>query len=262
MGHLLIAFVLLAYFVGILLAVVATLKRTGSVRAASLAVFGVAWALQLWTIVQHGLAVGYFPLANRIEFLLVLAWGILTLYLIVSLRWNVAAAGLVLPPLAALMTVPALWLPGREAVVPFPGRQALFIVHTTVSTAGIAALCVAFAMSLMYLIQDRALKSKRVPTVLKRLPSLATCDRVGYLAVLAGFPLLTLGIVTGSVWNLETNGRIFTLGPKQIFPLLAWGLFALVLYARVARGSGGRNAAYLTIAGFALGIFTILGMTF
>lgn len=262
MGPLLVPLVLLAYFVGIFLAVVSTVQRSGHLRAASHVALGVTWGLHLLAIFQHGRAIGYFPLTNGAEFLMVLGWSILTLYLFVSIRWNVAATGLLLPPLAALMILPALWLPSRQAAVSYPGKQYLFVIHTSAATAGTAALCVAFAMSLFYLVQDRALKSKRAPTVLKRLPSLSTCDRVGHLAVLAGFPLLTLGILTGGMWSLDTYGRVFEWGPKQIFPLLAWVVFAMVIYARIVRGAGGRQSAYLTIAGFTLCLLTIFGMAF
>jgi ABC-type transport system involved in cytochrome c biogenesis permease subunit len=122
-----------------------------------------------------------------------------------------------------------------------------------------AALCVAFGMSLVYLLQDGALKSKR-PRLLEVLPSLEVCDRVGYDAVLWGFPLLTLGILTGALWSASVHERLFRGGAKQTFSVLAWIVFAAVLYFRIARGFRGRKSAYLTIAGFALGLLTLLGM--
>ena len=262
MGPLLVPATLLAYFVGVFLAVVGTVNRSGSVRIGSTVSLALAWALHLVVIVHQARATGHFPLSNLIEYLLVLGWVVLTLYLLVSFRWHVLAAGLVLPPIAALMTVPALWLPNRRTAAPYPGREFLFIFHTTVATAGMAALCLAFAMSLIYLVQDRALKSKRAPRLLARLPSLESCDRIGHVAILWGFPLLSLGIATGSVWSLDTYGRIWAGGAKQTFPILAWIVFAILLYARMVRGLGGRRSAYLTIAGFALGLLTVLGMSF
>jgi ABC-type transport system involved in cytochrome c biogenesis permease subunit len=261
LAALLVPLVLLAYFVGVFLAVLATLHRSTLARRASLTALAVAWALQLFTIVHHGRAVGYFPISNQVEFLLVLAWAILTLHLVVAWRSNVPVIGILLPPLAALMVVPSLWLSTRHGSMPYPGKQWLFVLHTTVATAGIAALCLAFGMSLLYLAQDRALKSKRAPTVLQRLPSLAACDRIGHIAILAGFPLLTLGIVTGAIWSFDTHGKFFNPAVKQIFPLLAWAVYAALLLFRGARGQGGRPAAYLTIAGFTLALLTVFGMS-
>ena len=73
--------------------------------------------------------------------------------------------------------------------------------------------------------------------------------------------LLTLGIGTGIVVNAELHEPLLVMGPKQIFPMLAWVVFAGILIARPALGFRGRKSAYLTIAGFALGVLTVLGMT-
>ena len=50
------------------------------------------------------------------------------------------------------------------------------------------------------------------------------------------------------------------MSPRQVFPVLAWLVFALLFYARSMRGLRGRKSAYLTITGFALGLMTILGL--
>ncbi len=262
MSPLLLPATLFCYFVGVFLVVVGTVNRAETVKKASTAALGFAWVCHISAIVHHARATGHFPLSNNIEYLLVLGWAVLTLYLLVWLRWRVIAAGLVLPPLAAIMAVPALSLPTRHGEAPYPGKGLLFVFHTTIATLGMAALCVAFAMSLIYLLQDRALKSKRAPRLLSHLPSLASADRIGQLAILWGFPLLTLGIASGVVWSLDTHGRVWVGGAKQTFPILAWVVFAALLYARLVRGLGGRRSAYLTITGFALGLLTVLGMAF
>ena len=262
MSPLLLPATLFFYFVGVFLVVVGTVNRAETVKRASTAALGLAWACHIATIVHHARATGHFHLSTNIEYLLVLGWVVLTLYLFVWLRWRVIAAGFVLPPLATVMAVPALWLPTRHGEAPYPGKQLLFVFHTTIATLGMAALCVAFAMSLIYLLQDRALKSKRGPRLLSRLPSLASADRIGHIAILWGFPLLTLGIATGGLWSLDTHGRVWVGGAKQTFPILAWIVFAVLLYGRLVRGLGGRRSAYLAITGFALGLLTVLGMTF
>lgn len=261
MGPIFLPFALIAYFVGVVFAFVDTAKRSKTARAVSTTSLVVAWVLHLAAVVHLAILRGHFPLSNMPEYLLVLGWIVLTLHLLVWFRWRVVAASLVLPPLAALMAMPALWFPGQAGEVALGHQHSLFIFHTTAATLGMAALCVAFAMSLIYLVQDGALKSKRVPRVLARLPSLEACDRIGYLAILWGFPLLTLGVATGLLWSRDVHDRFFAGGAKQYFPLLAWVVFAALLYARVVRGMGARRSAYITIAGFTLGLLTVLGMT-
>jgi ABC-type uncharacterized transport system permease subunit len=159
------------------------------------------------------------------------------------------------------MAIAAFVTPSPRIVLPDEHQQAWFVVHTTLATLGMAGLCVAFGMSLIYLLQDSALKSKRALRVLEILPSLEVCDRIGYHALLWGFPLLTLGIATGAFWSASVHDRFWTGGAKQTFPVLAWIVFAALLYFRLAKGFRGRKSAYVTIAGFALGLLTLLGMT-
>jgi ABC-type uncharacterized transport system permease subunit len=195
------------------------------------------------------------------EFLLVLGWVVLTLHLYLWFRQKVEVAGVVLPPLAGIMAFVAMQLMRGATTNPTTTPDGWFLFHTTVSTLGIAILSVAFAMSVVYLVQDRALKSKKALKMLERLPSLQKADQIGFRSLTVGFILLSLGIVTGVVVNAELYERSLELGPKQIFPVLAWIVFASILVGRPILGFRGRKSAYMTIAGFALGLMTVIGMT-
>jgi ABC-type uncharacterized transport system permease subunit len=262
-GLLLLPFSLIASFVAIFLSFVGTVGRSPLARRGEITLLSLAWVLQLAAVLRQAHLVGGFPLTNMGEYLLVLGWVVLTFHLLLWFRQHVDVAGLILPPLAALMTLGSLVLQARTIPpVPYTHQRGWFLFHTALATLGTAALCVAFAMSLIYLFQDRALKNKRKLKVLERLPALEACDRIGFHAVLWGFPLLTLGIVTGLVWNWHLHGVVLgNNGAKELFGLLAWGVFALLLYARLATGLRGRRSAYMTIAGFAFALMVVLGMT-
>jgi ABC-type uncharacterized transport system permease subunit len=139
-------------------------------------------------------------------------------------------------------------------------RQGWFVFHTSIATAGVAALAVSFAMSLLYLVKERALKSKRSLRVLEMLPTLEALDRLGFQALLYGFPLLTLGIATGMVYSAAIHDRLWIWGPMEIFPVIAWAVFGGILWARFVRGMRGRRSAILAIAGFAFALLTFVGM--
>jgi ABC-type uncharacterized transport system permease subunit len=256
-----LALALLFYTTGVLCSFFGTTRDSARLHRLSAGVLTVAWGFHLGAIVLRGISAGGVPLANTAEFLMVLGWVVLTLHLLVWLRWRVDIAGLVLPPLAELMVIASIGLvPVTSAPEPYSASPWWFVAHTGASTLGLAALGVAFAMSLIFLVQDRALKSKSSFRLLERLPSLETCDRIGQDAILWGFPLLTLGIVTGFVRTMAVYGKLWIGSPKQIFPLVAWALFALLIYSRLARGIRGRKSAYVTIAAFLIGLLTIVGI--
>ena len=251
----------IGYIVSVVAATLHTVYRSPSARRASSIVFVLTWVFHTATVVREAVMLGRLPLLNMAEYLLVLGWIVLSLHLYLWFRLRVEIAGVVLPPLAGAMTFASMQLVRSAAPAAKIAPDGWFLVHTTVSTLGMAILCVAFAMSVIYLVQDRALKSRQKLKLLERLPSLHKADQIGFRSLTVGFLLLTLGISTGVVVNAEVRQRILVLEPKQIFPLLAWLVFAAGLLARSALGFRGRKSAYLTITGVALGLLTVIGMT-
>jgi ABC-type uncharacterized transport system permease subunit len=251
----------IGYIVGIVLAIVRTVYRSNTARRLASLVFALTWVFHTVCVVREGIVEGRLPLANMAEYLLVLGWVVLTLHLFLWFRLEVEISGVVLPPLAAVMTFVSMELMRSEPSRTVAAPDAWFVFHTTVSTLGMAFLSVAFAMSVIYLVQDRVLKSKKAFKLLERLPSLQKADDIGVRSTTVGFVLLTLGIGTGLVINSEVHERLMILGAKQIFPVLAWLVFASILVFRPMLGFRGRKSAYLTIAGFALGLATVIGMT-
>jgi ABC-type transport system involved in cytochrome c biogenesis permease subunit len=257
----LLSIALICYIAGICLAVIGTLYRSDNARRAASVLFPLTWLAHLAAVVSEGLTAGRFPLANLAEYLLVLSWAVLSIHLYIWFRLRIYMAGLLLPPLAAIAALAALPMLSGGSEQAAARQDALLLFHIAVSTLGMATLCAAFAMSVLYLIQDRALKVKRTLVLLQRLPSLSRCDHIGFRALKIGFFLLTVGIGTGVVVNVDLHHKIWIWGAKGTFPLLAWIVFAATLTARTALGFHGRKSAYLIIVGFVLGLLTIIGMT-
>lgn len=260
MAHALFLAALALLVIGSALAVVAELRRLEPLARSGAGALSAAWALQLAGLVTVTVTDGTIPMRTGPEYLLVLGWFVLSLHLFLWFRSGIRALALVLPPIAALMVAAGHFIPTSGMQVGNGPQRGWFIFHTAIATSGMAALAVSFAMSVLFLVKEKGLKGKKPLRVLDRLPSLQTVDRIGFTALMWGFPLLTLGIVTGMVYNAELHDRIWTPGMKQTFPVLAWGVFAVLLWARFARGVRGRRSAFLSIAGFALGLLTLLGM--
>lgn len=260
MAHALFLAALALLVIGAALAVTAELRRLEPLSRAGAGALSAAWALQLAGLVTVTVADGTVPMRTGPEYLLVLGWVVLSFYLLLWFRSGIRALALVLPPIAAMMIAAGHFIPTSGMQVGNGPQRGWFIFHTALATAGMAALAVSFAMSVLFLVKEKGLKGKKPLRVLDRLPSLETLDRIGFTALMWGFPLLTLGIVTGMVYNAELHHRIWTAGMKQTFPLLAWGVFAILLWARFSRGVRGRRSAFLSITGFALGLLTLLGM--
>ena len=118
----------------------------------------------------------------------------------------------------------------------------------------------AFAAGIMYLIQERQIKAKKIGAFYHRLPALKVLDDLGYRCLTFGFPLLTLGIITGSVWAESAWGSYWSWDPKETWSLITWFLYAALLHGRLTVGWRGRRAAIFAIVGFAALVFTFLGV--
>ena len=260
MARVLLAIALAFQVAGVALAAVGELRLRAAVSRAGALLLAAAWAGQLMTLIVLGVTAGAFPLRNGPEYLLGLGWFVLTLHLVLWFRSQIRAAALVLPPVAGLLVLGAYVFAAGGSLDHAPRTQGWFVFHTSIATAGVGALTVSFAMSILFLVKERALKSKRSLRVLEMLPTLEALDRLGFQSLLYGFPLLTLGIATGMVYSAAVHGSLWIWGLKEVFPVIAWVVFAIILWGRFARGVRGRGSAMLAIAGFAFALLTFVGM--
>jgi ABC-type uncharacterized transport system permease subunit len=260
MARIVLTVALVLHLAGVAFAALGELRNRASLSRAGGFVLLAANAGELLTLIVLGVTASAFPLRTGPEYLLALGGFVLTLHLVLWFRLQVRAAALVLPPVALLMVLSAyLFSVGETQEHPLQ-TEGWFVFHTSIATAGVAALAVSFAMSLLFLVKERALKSKRSLRVLEMLPTLEALDRLGFQALLYGFPLLTLGIATGMVYSSAVHDRVWIWGPKEIFPVIAWAVFGWILWARFARGVRGRRSAILAIAGFAFALLAFVGM--
>jgi ABC-type transport system involved in cytochrome c biogenesis permease subunit len=111
----------------------------------------------------------------------------------------------------------------------------------------------------LFLVSLFAWKRNEVNT---SLPELKTLDGLLYRTVGVAFPLLSLLLITGAVWANESWGRYWGWDSKEVGALVAWMAYAGFLHTRIAHGWRGRRSAYFALLGFALVIFTWLGVSF
>jgi cytochrome c-type biogenesis protein CcsB len=133
-------------------------------------------------------------------------------------------------------------------------------VHVIFAIGGNDMFALAFAAGVMYLIQERQIKSKRIGGFYRRLPALKVLDDLNSRCLTLGFPLLTLGIITGSIWAESAWGTYWSWDPKQTWSLITWFIYAALLHGRLTVGWRGRRAAIFAVAGFFFLIFTFLGV--
>ncbi len=157
-----------------------------------------------------------------------------------------------LPVTFFLVFVPALG--SSRYTFPSEGvRTSWLVAHIAALLAAYAALGFSLLASVLYLVQERRLKSKRKASEdpwwapFDWLPPLDTLERIAHATLEFGFPCMTVGLVIGSVLGQETTlGAAYFLDPKVIASFISWGVYVLLLMVRRSAGLRGRRAAYLS----------------
>ena len=75
-------------------------------------------------------------------------------------------------------------------------------------------------------------------------------DNLSYRVLGLGFPLLTIGILSGAVWANEAWGSYWSWDPKETWALLTWLVFAIYLHTRLTKGWQGKKPAMIAALGF------------
>lgn len=227
---------------------------------------------------------GHAPMSNMYESVVFFSWSIVLLLMLIDWRYRQRVIGVFVMPFALfslvwaqLFTVAALvgdnaggTLLGRMVVMDdriaplMPALQSNWLLyHVVTCFLGYAAFAVACGVSIMYLIK-RQVEHDADKTggggMLSLLPSTDVLDDMNYRAIMIGFPLLTLGIMTGSAWANYAWGSYWSWDPKETWSLIVWFIYAAFLHARLTRGWVGKRAAWLSICGFAATLFCYLGV--
>jgi ABC-type transport system involved in cytochrome c biogenesis permease subunit len=95
-----------------------------------------------------------------------------------------------------------------------------------------------------------------------KLPNLQILDEANYRFVTTCFPLFTLAILAGVLWAESARGSYLRDSPKEVYSLVTWLIFAIVLHMRLTAGWRGKRAAVLSIAGFIRVLFAFMGLIF
>jgi ABC-type uncharacterized transport system permease subunit len=171
-----------------------------------------------------------------------------TVYLLLHRRSRLYAMGAFVAPVGMTFLVAAQFVGKNEGLDP-PLSRMLLALHIAANVLGVGLFLLAGAAGIFYLVQDARLRKKKTLATAGRLPPLEALDRTAHRLLLAGFPLLTFGVVTGAVFTQklgEFGG--FELA-RSLLGYATWLLVAGVLVLRRLGGFGGRRSAYGTLAG-------------
>ena len=233
----------------------------------------------------------YFPLSNLYESLIFLGWSMTFLQIIIEFQTkNVFIGSVTIPITLFVVGFANLSLP-NDLKVASPLVPALksnwLMMHVTVMMLSYGTLMIGSLLSFLLLIisNERSIEIKgnsnnatrkvlfrykinSINKVLKpdnkinRLNLIEIIDNISYRIIGFGFPLLTIGIISGAVWANNAWGTYWSWDPKETWALITWITFAIYLHSRINNKLNGRKPAIIASLGFIIIWICYLGVNF
>ena len=230
----------------------------------------------------------YFPLSNLYESLLFLTWCLTFTQIILEYKNENILIGTINAPISLfIISFASFSLPGdmQEAAPLVPAlRSNWLMMHVTIMMISYATLMIGSLLSILFLIisqtklyyqqKEYSIKGSGFynlnenSLILNRDKSsnkitlLDSIDNLSYRTIGLGFPLLTIGIIAGSVWANEAWGSYWSWDPKETWALITWLIFASYLHSRLTKSWSGKKPAIIASLGFFIVWICYLGVNF
>ena len=253
----------LLYLLGALIFLVGVLARKSALKrcatwitACGFCLHSLSLGLKTAAQPQQAISQGHFYFSF-------LAWSLLLIYLFLWWRLRLQFMALIAAPLALILFTPSILVNTQPLTIPSKLSSLWFGLHIGALFLSLAFLAMGFGAGILYLYINRQIKEKKKLGPFRRdIPSLGTFDRLNHLTVSMGFPLFTLGLLSGFIWAGFTWGDVFSWDPQELVSIAIWLIFAYLFHQRMAIGWKGRKPAYLATWIFVLCLVSLVIVNF
>jgi ABC-type transport system involved in cytochrome c biogenesis permease subunit len=256
-------FIAILYFTGALSFLTGLIYSSKKTQDRSVIITATGFGLHsLDLVLKYTLGIGEILTQSQF-YISLLAWSFLLIYFFLWWRLKLKFLSITAAPMALLVFTGSLAI--SPSTLPIPGiLQGLwFGLHIGSLFISMALLALAFGAGVTYIYLDGKIKSKaRLSSVSKDMPSLHSFDRANHLAVIIGFPLYTVGVLSGFIWAAFTWKTIFTWDPKEVITVIIWLIFAWLFHKRVSGAWKGKKPARMIILIFILTLTSFIGINF
>ncbi len=233
------------------------INQNEKVRKIARYILLVSWGFQTLYIASRYYLAGHTPVTTHHEAIFFFAWATSAAYLSFRWRYSVKNFGTFVSLLIFILLIVAASAP-KELIPLEPALQSLWLpFHVGLSLVAYGFLALAFCGGLMYLLQERELKSRKLGYFFTRLPSLESLDQLNSHCLAVGFSFLCLGMVSGSLWSKQAWGTYWRWNPKEVCTLIIWLIYLVQIHQRFTVGWRGRRAAVLVVIGFVMVLVTL-----
>ena len=209
---------------------------------------------------KRGFSLERCPINNLYEATIFIAWTIVASYLLIGtwsrLRFLGAFASPLLFAIGIFALMPQLDLPAAHPTF-IGGWSSL---HKALILLAYGAFGLSSVAGLMYLTQEHDLKFHKLRAVLSLLPPIQRLELVIARLLLAGFILLSAGLVVSVIYLRQARGVYVMNDAELIYSAFVWLLYLALLVLHWRFAQRGRRFAWGAIGGFAFVMLTFWGV--
>ncbi len=170
-----------------------------------------------------------------------------------------ALLAMLLPATVVCVTVPLLVPASHPLGV---ANRPFAALHIAIALTAYALFVVAVLQAIVLLWLERRLHHGALGDLPQGMPPLLTLERFVFQLTTGAFVMLTLTVATGALFSEMLFDRAFRFNHKTVFSILAWIVFAALLFGRYRYGWRGRKALYWLLAGSVLLLLAYFGSKF
>lgn len=214
-------------------------------------------ALHLLSLSVRTILFRHPPVTTIFEIFTVLACSIAITYFVIEFRSQHKETGYFILNIAFFFQLASSIFIKDTPEVPEILRSPLFGIHVSSALLGYAAITIAGAYGLMYLMLYHEMKATRFGVVYKKLPTLETLERMTFTTVKLAFLLLSIAILFGFIWLHRAIDNPNYFDPKLVGTVIVWAMYGFLVIAKTRYGWKGRKVMILSIIGFLISIFSM-----
>jgi cytochrome c-type biogenesis protein CcsB len=233
-------------------------KQKNTFQKLSVGLMGFAVSIHFISLVVHTVALAYLPVYNLSHTLSLAAFILGAMFLFVQYRSDIKVLGVFASILIAIIMSIVFFLPDAPATTNEALKGFWLYFHIGLIFSGEAFLALSCGTSIMYLLQEKGIKTKSPGFFFRRLPSLGFLDRVAYTCLSTGFALMTIGLAAGFIYAKIIWGKFWSWDIRELLSLGNWLVYAALIHLRLYSGWQGRRSAIMIVIGFIIIVFAFL----
>ncbi len=186
------------------------------------------------------------------------AWLVALMLSLTAITMRTESLGIIVFPFAAL-TLVLNFAPAESLLLSYHMKSGM-LMHIMFSILAYSLLSIAAIQALLLYIQDSHLHNKHPGGFVRTLPPLETMEILMFRIIGLGFVVLSIALLSGIFYLEDMFAQHIV--HKTILSLIAWFLFALLLWGRWQFGWRGRIAIRWTYSGFIMLMLAYFGSKF